>query len=382
MQERRRSTRISSVLPVTLNGIDMEGRGFREVACTTSFSKHGAKVSTFRKLSKGDTLTIFSRSSGEPTESRVVWASEMGKGFIIGIELGQPKNVWGIDAPPDDWKERTAPEAAPAGKTAASSPAPPASPPDSPGKEGSRAGATLPPATGNPAAASASLPGQIADGRGELEQLFERTKQALSVTAETLKVYQALESESARLVTETYKRIHSKVAAELERSFAEAVDAFSVHATEVLKKTRDDLTRMQEEHAGRIEQMVCNLEERLKAKAQAILEESQKQMETRARSIAESNATRAEAAARTVQDGAERTKKEIDEHLHQAREAIRQQAQEEVAAALSACREGSHSLLQDVRDRLLEAARGLKVDGVPAAEPHTDAIGQPAHSLR
>jgi len=381
MQERRRSTRISSVLPITLNGIDMEGRGFREVACTTSFSKHGAKVSTFRKLAKGDTLTVFSRSSGEPTESRVVWATEMGKGFVIGIELGNPKNVWGIDAPPDDWKEHTAPQAAPAGKAAAAPP-PPAAPQDSPGGDGSHGSAALQPATGNPAGAGASLPGQIANGRGELEQLFERTKQALSVTAETLKVYQALESESARLVTETYNRIHSKVAAELERSFAEAVEAFSVHATEVLKKTRDDLTRMQEEHAAHIEQMASTLEERLKAKARAIFEESQKQMEDRARSITESNATRAEASARAVQDAAERTKKEIDDHLRQAREAIRLQAQQEAAAALSACREGSHSLLQDVRDRLLEAARGLKVDGVPATEPHTDAIGQPAHSLR
>jgi len=49
-----------------------------------------------------------------------------------------------------------------------------------------------------------------------------------------------------------------------------------------------------------------------------------------------------------------------------------------VAAALSVCREGSHNLLQDARDRLTEAARGLKAGKEPAAASHSHSTGHAA----
>jgi hypothetical protein len=390
MDEKRRSTRVTGILPIILTGIDSEGQRFREVTWTISLNMHGAKATTVKKLGKDDRVMIQCYPTESPTESRVAWSDSMGKGFVFGFEMTEPKNLWGLTNPPNDWKGLSLQDRArPAiGSSEGAQPAAPAAP-----KDQTNASPIPSSQTAESSSARTFASAGRADPAGEIGQLLEKIRQAHGATRESLKVYQELESQSAHLVAEACDRIHQRVSAELEGSFAAAAQALSARASETLGKTEEGLERMRHSHEGRVEEIVRSFEKRLQDTVQASLEESQKRivesvrdsieqakkdisesqsrLDEHARAAAEAIRSQSEDAAQAMRESVERTKMEIDGLFGRSRDKWRQELQEEMASVLGACRQGSNNLMQDFCDRLVEAAHVLSGNKAqtPASAP-------------
>lgn len=103
--DNRRSTRVSAVLPIMLSGIDSEGVPFNENAWTIGVNKHGAKLSTSRRLAAGDQVMVGNSVLRQLAQARVTRVMKEGGAFEIGVELLDPQDVWGAKTPPPDWGE-------------------------------------------------------------------------------------------------------------------------------------------------------------------------------------------------------------------------------------------------------------------------------------
>jgi len=104
----RRSTRLDLSVPIVISGKDTYGQPFRENSRATVMNFHGAKILTFHHLALGSELTIENRALAVTAQATVVWLGErkfpkdLGE---AGIQLAAPGNIWGVDAPPEDWVE-------------------------------------------------------------------------------------------------------------------------------------------------------------------------------------------------------------------------------------------------------------------------------------
>ena len=107
----RRSTRLSTSVPLTVMGVDSYRGPYRENVSTVTVSLHGCKYE-----SKHDVLTnswVVLEFSGADNGARlasirglVKWVKrpqEASGVYETAIELEEPGNVWGIDSPPEDW---------------------------------------------------------------------------------------------------------------------------------------------------------------------------------------------------------------------------------------------------------------------------------------
>lgn len=100
-QEARRSTRIR--LKVVI-----EARGIAEpVACegeTLVINLHGAALMTAVPLRVGMRIEIHVILPNERATATVVYV-DPDQPRHCGIALDEPKNIWGVSMPPDDWRE-------------------------------------------------------------------------------------------------------------------------------------------------------------------------------------------------------------------------------------------------------------------------------------
>jgi hypothetical protein len=106
----RRSTRLNAIVPMTVMGVDSYRGPYREDVSTVTVSCHGCRYE-----SKHDVLTnswvmleLPRKGQGESVSARglVKWVKrpvDAGGIFETAIELENPDNIWGIDAPPQDW---------------------------------------------------------------------------------------------------------------------------------------------------------------------------------------------------------------------------------------------------------------------------------------
>jgi hypothetical protein len=107
----RRSTRLNAVVPITVMGVDSYRGPYREDVSTVSVSCHGCRYE-----SKHDVLTnswvmleLNGKDHGTETVSArglVKWVKrppETAGTYETAIEFEDPGNIWGIDAPPQDW---------------------------------------------------------------------------------------------------------------------------------------------------------------------------------------------------------------------------------------------------------------------------------------
>jgi len=142
----RRSTRISTAIPLTISGEDAAGIKFKEKSRTIVINKHGAKISTYHNLTLGADLTVENQLLGRSAQATVVWLGDKRtpRGPVeIGIQLSEAQNLWGIELPPEDWQE---------------------GPPIGPGGQkledvfDRRTKASIPPASGEPAASTTRPP--------------------------------------------------------------------------------------------------------------------------------------------------------------------------------------------------------------------------------
>jgi hypothetical protein len=106
----RRSTRVNRAIPLVVAGVDSFRGPYQEEVSTIAVSCHGCRYeSKYEVLPEASVILQLNpktpNSKPISTRGRVKWTKrpESGGLFQTAIELEQPGNIWGIDAPPSDW---------------------------------------------------------------------------------------------------------------------------------------------------------------------------------------------------------------------------------------------------------------------------------------
>ena len=107
----RRSTRVEYAIPLKVEGVDSFRGPYSEAVSTQTISCHG-----FKYLSKhqvlANALVVLQLENKKPNSppisarGRVKWVDRPKDPtglFQTAVELESPGNIWGIDAPPQDW---------------------------------------------------------------------------------------------------------------------------------------------------------------------------------------------------------------------------------------------------------------------------------------
>jgi hypothetical protein len=109
--QKRRSTRITQAVPITVTGVDALGQPFKERTTTVMVNCHGCKYQSKHYVPKNSmvTLEVPRPTPGLPPRSvqgRVIWVQRprtVRELFQIGLEFEVAGNIWGIAFPPEDW---------------------------------------------------------------------------------------------------------------------------------------------------------------------------------------------------------------------------------------------------------------------------------------
>jgi len=105
-RESRRSTRVSLKVVIAIED-GAESRTYEGETIVVNL--HGALIATGVGLSTGMRISIRVYLTDKRAAARVVYiASE--NPLHCGIELAEPRNIWGVSLPPDDWEETGAVE--------------------------------------------------------------------------------------------------------------------------------------------------------------------------------------------------------------------------------------------------------------------------------
>jgi PilZ domain len=103
-RESRRSTRVPLKVAIAVESatesLTCEGE-------TIVVNLHGALLSTTIRLSVGMRISIHVCMTDKRAKARVVYADPENP-LRCGIELDQPRNIWGVPLPPDNWDETAA----------------------------------------------------------------------------------------------------------------------------------------------------------------------------------------------------------------------------------------------------------------------------------
>lgn len=73
---------------------------------TVVVNLHGALIITTIPLTVGMKISLHVILTGKRAQARVVYVDPE-NALRCGVELNQPRNIWGIPLHPDDWYERT-----------------------------------------------------------------------------------------------------------------------------------------------------------------------------------------------------------------------------------------------------------------------------------
>ncbi len=99
--ENRRSTRVPLKIDIKVED------GAKSLSCegeTIVVNLHGALISTAVALSVGMRISIHVYLTDKRAEAQVVYVNPDNP-LHCGIALDQPRNIWGVPLPPDDWEE-------------------------------------------------------------------------------------------------------------------------------------------------------------------------------------------------------------------------------------------------------------------------------------
>jgi hypothetical protein len=100
--ESRRSTRVPLKVVITVVDSGAERR-----TCdgeTIVVNLHGALIATAIGLSSGMRISIHVYLTNKRAAARVVYIDPKNP-LHCGIELDEPRNIWGVSVPPDNWEE-------------------------------------------------------------------------------------------------------------------------------------------------------------------------------------------------------------------------------------------------------------------------------------
>jgi hypothetical protein len=76
---------------------------------TITVNLHGALIATAIGLSRGMRISIHVYLTDKRAAARVVYV-DPSNSMHCGIELDEPRNIWGVSVLPDDWSETSASE--------------------------------------------------------------------------------------------------------------------------------------------------------------------------------------------------------------------------------------------------------------------------------
>ena len=102
--ESRRSTRVPLKVVLTVEGENRKCDGE-----TITVNLHGALIATAVELSAGMRISILVYLTDKRATARVVYLDPTNP-MLCGIELDEPRNIWGVSVLPDDWSETSASE--------------------------------------------------------------------------------------------------------------------------------------------------------------------------------------------------------------------------------------------------------------------------------
>jgi len=102
-KDQRRSPRIMFSIPVSVRGLDQNGKPFETTARTITLNRHGARLQVPRLLKPGQTVRLVNQVNEAEAEFRVVGPTAPPLDHLgeWGVEcLHVDKNIWDIDFPP------------------------------------------------------------------------------------------------------------------------------------------------------------------------------------------------------------------------------------------------------------------------------------------
>ena len=108
---KRRSTRLMHMMPITVVGTDALGKSFRDVTKTLVVSCYGCAFQSRVYAPKKSEVTLeISRGHSwlapRRVTAKVVWVQRpqsLREQYQIAVALDVPGNVWGIESAPEDW---------------------------------------------------------------------------------------------------------------------------------------------------------------------------------------------------------------------------------------------------------------------------------------
>ena len=103
VRESRRSTRVPLRVFIEVQGSS------EKLVCegeTLIVNLHGALISTAIPMSIGMSISVHVHLTGKHAAARIVYVDPENP-LHCGIELDQPRNIWGVSLAPDDWLEET-----------------------------------------------------------------------------------------------------------------------------------------------------------------------------------------------------------------------------------------------------------------------------------
>lgn len=258
--QKRRSTRISQAVPITVTGVDALGRPFQERTSTVVVNCHGCRYQSKHYVLKNMWVTLeVPRSEAHrgtlSVRARVTWIQRprtVRELFQIAAELELPGNIWGIAFPQHDWFAFPEHADAAMAATAAGSPAQNES-------EALMDNLRILPVAGS-SDSSPALAQQMAD-------LIEQAKDQLRATARE-SAAQAAAMETGPLIAALQKQVEEAA----ERSVQTIAEAAAKRAVQeslgrTALKTQEHLKTLQrrwnEDLEAGIQQATANLQNRL-----------------------------------------------------------------------------------------------------------------------
>jgi hypothetical protein len=114
-QKERRSTRVRVEIPLRVTSLPPAG-AFSEDTHTLVVNPQGCGVKISQALPIQTRVRLDGLPGGLSANARVANCLPLGSGgnaFLVGLALEAPRNVWGLQSPPEDWGEDSRAEATP-----------------------------------------------------------------------------------------------------------------------------------------------------------------------------------------------------------------------------------------------------------------------------
>jgi hypothetical protein len=272
----RRSTRVNRAIPVVVAGVDSFRGPYQEEVSTIAVSCHGCRYeSKYEVLPEASVILQLNpktpNSKPISTRGRVKWTKrpESGGLFQTAIELEEPGNIWGIDAPPSDWLPFVAQRPVDSDTTKAKQVAVLRPTPGPEAQSGAPKATTSRPAQSNPPATSSTRPAaqQVGQLMGGFQQQMEKMLSEVADAAVRERAAALLSDVRTQLRAEAQHILAETNSMQAERWGESARALHGQWSKKIEGELHQALTRMEMRHRELEE-----LSERLTAKAQDRLE--------------------------------------------------------------------------------------------------------------